>query len=790
MSCGVYPLKNGWYGDDGTHLMGRTDAVLERMKARNKPGSNGAYSPLAKISNDNLHKTGGILESQGPFIAEENLIEAAQDASRTEMARFVHDVYWGYIRRSVADDRLTFGLCAMLAFSILLENDEVRRLNSYRYVMIDEFQDTNANQLMLALMILKEPNLCVVGDWKQGIYKFRNVSIENITLFGERARRLRRQLNDDKVRIKFDIGEPLKLPLTRNYRSSGRIVDTSFKCLELKGNDGDDPASDIPEGVGVVNLTAIRDGDLCDDTDVRYVRCGDKEDEPSEVARCVRDYVGSGRYTVVEKDGSRRPMRFGDIAVLCRTTNGCNKVVESLRSEGIPSYLQGDVDIMSTREGKLALAWLRYVNNSRDRRGLACIMADLGYSMEDIDRALEDPDRVPDIGAQRERLYDHRRRINELLTLLFDWYGMSNDVTQAIINVLCQAHRGSLLTVSDLISIIEDDIGSGGKSAYKMEAETAPDAVIVMTMHKSKGLEFPAVIIPYMDKGTMPSTGSDRSVFTYDEIEGLRCTKTVSMFGDECMYSVICDSWRTMLVRGSRPADYSEERRLMFVAVSRAEQYVTLIASKPSRFMTELGIADTAVEEHEAPVDAPEPPPARPDVSGYVRRNPALPVHGVMRLDLAKDADECAGKGKEYGTAVHEEAARIWSGLPASGEFPESSMVEEIVARRNGEGFVDGYSEMACFLPLPCGVTLKGYIDLLLLFEDRVEVHDYKTDETDRFEDEYRLQLSVYAQAASNVYRLPARCYIDYVSRGLTVEFDPMSVEEISELVSKRLGEE
>ena len=97
--------------------------------------------------------------------------------------------------------------------------------------MID-VQDTNANQLMIALMILREPNLCVVGDWKQGIYGFRYVSIENITEFEDRVISLRRFLNDDGIkRVPFSIPESLRLPLDVNYRSTQEIIDTAYECL-------------------------------------------------------------------------------------------------------------------------------------------------------------------------------------------------------------------------------------------------------------------------------------------------------------------------------------------------------------------------------------------------------------------------------------------------------------------------------------------------------------------------------------------------------------------------------
>ena len=104
------------------------------------------------------------------------------------------------------------------------------------------------------------------------------------------------------------------------------------------------------------------------------------------------------------------------------------------------------------------------------------------------------------------------------------------------------------------------------------------------------------------------------------------------------------------------------------------------------------------------------------------------------------------------------------------------------------DGFIRSYSEIECTLPIIGGTAiLKGVIDLLLVFEDRIEVHDYKTDETDRFQREYEIQLSAYALAAGGFYRgLPVRCFIDYVSQGRTVEIEPLSQEELAQCTAIR----
>lgn len=94
--------------------------------------------------------------------------------------------------------------------------------------------------------------------------------------------------------------------------------------------------------------------------------------------------------------------------------------------------------------------------------------------------------------------------------------------------------------------------------------------------------------------------------------------------------------------------------------------------------------------------------------------------------------------------------------------------------------------EVDCGLPVPgMDVTLRGKIDLIAVYPDRIEIHDYKTDSTNRFEDEYRLQLSVYAHAAMQFYDRPAKCFIDYISQnGKQVAFEPMPMSDIAERVN------
>ena len=575
-----------------------------------------------------------------------------------------------------------------------------------------------------------------------------------------------------------------------NYRSSQEIIDLAFECMFLKGSKEDEIDRDAIES----DLTRLKAGrtDIGDRTGIRFVRSRDKHDEAREVVRCIRDYVGSGGYAVCDGDDVR-PMGLGDIAVICRSNSGCAMVQEALEEAGIPSFLQGDVELMSTREGKLALAWLRFVNNVKDPWGYIPIMVDMGYSLADCDAAKSRTRNIPlPLLRQRHDLYVKRRRVTNLLTSLFEFHGLDNDRTQAIISILSGTHRDSLLTISDLVRMIEEDIARDAR--YPVENSVDRDAVTVMTMHKAKGLEFPAVILPFIDIQNMPLAPSDRDAFTFSERSGVRCTKDVHDFGG---YRKIVSSWRTALVKASETKDYSEERRLMFVAMSRAKQYETLICSNPSKFMEGLCSEYTEIPPAELPefgIAVSEA--SRPHVPVPGPRPRRMGVHAFMGMDApsthdVRGFDERCGKGREYGVAVHDAAELLFHGIEPDADYPELDAVRNVIA---GVPRGSSMAEVDCTLPVDgTDVILKGRIDLVGVFDDRIEIHDYKTDSSDAYQDDYVFQLSVYALAAGRHFDPDGdkriRCIIDYVSLGRSFEFEPLDMEQIRERVLDRLAE-
>ena len=774
MSRGVIPMRYDWFDNGGKVVTGRTSKVSSRMASMRKE----ILSKFNKMASD-PYQYG--LEASGP-ITDDDLdvyISEAAEEDRFILLEFIRDVYFGYIEHSITDNRLTFGLAELFAFAVLYHDASARASHSVDYMMVDEFQDTNELQLKICLLLLKRPNMCVVGDWKQGIYGFRYVSKENITDFEGRADLFITQLNRNGARVPFMMPPVIKIRLKKNYRSSSLILKRSFESLEIKGNEKEDVKNDE-----IVELDSMNDSVYGDDTSFESILSDDYESQVKDVVSRILEYRHSGRYMVVDAEtGERREPGFGDIAVLCRNGRMCSDILKECTSRNVPAFFQGDIEVMSSREGKLALAWLRYINNPMDERGKVAILSDLGYPMAEISVMIKDSNSMPsELSDLRSRLEKKRRRPNDMLTSIFAFYGIDNDISQTVINTLSSAYTGSLITVSDLIRLMEDDIENGTK--YDVDASLDTEAVTIQTIHKSKGLEYPIVILAGMDQKTFPSNKGESGVLRFNDIDGIRSTRTfVSRVVDAIDHQDVVGSWRHELIKESVSKDYSEERRLLFVALTRAKQHITLTSHNPSRFFSHYGPGAAMDPQvyYALEGDDTRPYTDTPRFSGYSSRRRSLTPHDLMHLYDGYIEEGEGGQGTKHGNAVHDAAYLMSRGMPYDKDLPETGEIEDILSSLKG---AEIRTEVGCVLPVG-DTSIKGTIDLLAVFDDHVEVHDYKTDETQRLRPMYELQLSIYGLAAEMAYGRPAVCYIDFVSRKERVRIDRMRMDQIEEKVKE-----
>ncbi|MDR0778680.1 MAG: ATP-dependent helicase [Methanomassiliicoccaceae archaeon] len=761
MSIGIAPTHDGgWFGRDTGVLFGNRDKMISELLKNIDAVSEGYRNGWERLPPDNRTE----------MVTEEMIIKAADDP-RELLLSFINGVYYEFIRSSISHNRLTFGLNALFAFIILYSNKNVRKLMSYRYVMVDEFQDTNELQFMMSLLILREPNLCVVGDWKQGIYGFRYASVENIIDFEERMNDMKRFLNKKEKRLIPGITEPKELSLTENYRSSQLVIDTAFRTLSCRT----DSTEEIKDKYlsRITKLTAVRDTER---TCAEIIRSETADDELTMILQKIEEYVSDERYRIIEydKNGERteRQPGYGDIAVLCRGNGMCIRLKAAASEYGIPAHLQGDMRIMNTREGKLALAWLRYVNNRDDLRGPVTILTDAGYSLAELRNVFPKHGKraLPaELEEHRDRLRN-KRRINDILTSIFEYHRLNNDITQSIISTISSAHDSSMLTISDVIGIIESDMKR--KASYNVDALLDGRSVMIQTIHKSKGLEYPIVILCGLTRRKMPSSQKEKGLLSFDPLYGVRLKDDYVVIDG---HHKIFGCWKWNIINNLHDFDRDEERRLFFVALSRAKQYITMTcySRQESQFIKDISdsnIMDVvpAIKKKELGSDAAVA--ERPAVKDYERRKKRISLHDIM----GEYEESGGGKGAEFGIRIHKEAQRIMSGMVPSGNTPETEYIKKIYDDlKNAKIF----TEIDCTLPVN-DIVIGGRIDMMAVLDDRVEVHDFKTDMNRVNEERYKIQLSVYAHAAASLGK-PVRCVIDYVSQKISIDTEILNIDEI-----------
>jgi len=139
--------------------------------------------------------------------------------------------YTRYVAHYAREGFLTFNMIMFLTYLLLLRSVETRHALKLPFIMVDEFQDTDAVQMKI-VMLLSQGNLCVVGDWKQSIYSFRGASPQNITNFGERLKLFHQEMIEDESSLKSELAwvykiTPENIPMRINFRSDPEIVKIS-----------------------------------------------------------------------------------------------------------------------------------------------------------------------------------------------------------------------------------------------------------------------------------------------------------------------------------------------------------------------------------------------------------------------------------------------------------------------------------------------------------------------------------------------------------------------------------
>ena len=588
-SKGVIPEKNGWFKGTEKYLEGDRTKFIETFEELNQPqeGKNGKkQSKLrGKLSRfdyktylDDAPEKAELRGDRGTKSIRRDFCEKAFDEDRDELTEFIHDLYYGYITYCLDRNYLNFSFLMMFTYILLHEKPLVRREESFDYLMIDEFQDTNEIQFKLALLMADKPNICVVGDWKQSIYSFQYAEVENIQEFKDRLQSFKHELNQDSERVIFDVDNFEKIALEKNYRSTQDILDLSEVSLELQGNRYEDV-----EEQEITSLISEKDSQK---STIQKFR---SEEEAEAILHRIQEVADNSEY-LYEEDGEERKIKYDDIAVLTRTRSLGLELQDKARENGIPAAYEAGLELFKTDPAIILLAWLRIIN-SNSRRGWAVVLEETGYNLEEAKAIVEANSYPDDMKEFKEELEDERN-LKSVGRKVFNRYGYSSAVSERIIEVLTDTFNSSFMNTGQIIRFIEENIEE--EEIYEVDNSVRENTVKIQTIHGAKGLEYPVVFVSGVNNGTFPSRNFDRSNIIYNELIGLRQKKIY----DDTEYAYNYDSWRTEILSKCLNGSYDEERRLIYVAMTRAEQhlFVTAEKDKESRFYRGLDLPETEVE--------------------------------------------------------------------------------------------------------------------------------------------------------------------------------------------------
>ncbi|MCM1090871.1 MAG: DNA helicase PcrA [Butyrivibrio sp.] len=457
-------------------------------------------------------------------------VEAAGNYHKQVAARAYRE-YQETLRKSNAldfDDILTLTVELFKSCPEVLENYQER----FRYIMVDEYQDTNPAQFELVRLLAdKYRNLCVVGDDDQSIYRFRGANIRNILDF------------------ELHYPEATVIKLEQNYRSTQNILDAANAVIR--------------------NNTGRKDKALWTDHGAGsrlHLRQFDNAYEEAE-------YIADDINRRVRREGAS----YGDHAVLYRTNAQARLLEERMVVEGIPYSVVGGVNFYARAEIKDVLAYLKTIDSGRDevalrrvinvpKRGIGAAsvekLADYAQ-MRDIGLydAMCMADDVPGLGRAASKINGFVSLI-QVLRSGRESYGISGLIRAVIEHtdyeeyLRAQDDESAEDRLSNLDELItkavsyEETHDELSLSEFLEEIALVADIdsvkdgdnrVLLMTLHSAKGLEFSSVYLSGMEDGLFPSY---------------------------------------MSIKTDEPEDMEEERRLAYVGITRAKEELTLTCAR------------------------------------------------------------------------------------------------------------------------------------------------------------------------------------------------------------------
>ena len=485
----------------------------------------------------------------------------------------------------------------------------------YKGVMIDEYQDTNGVQELITSLVSDGKNRFMVGDIKQSIYRFRQA---DPTIFLDKYNRYDRDDGNDSHRI----------DLNKNFRSDGTLLSSinflfrqimTKKTLELDYGEsealypGRHEEARPPSYVG--GAVSI---DLIDKKDVEEADAPDELKDMENIvlegrliARRIHEMMEKGS-TVMKKDGTFRPLQYGDIVILLRSIAGKGPaLMKTLEENHIPAVSDKEENFMESVEVEILWALLKILDNPLQDLALAAVLRSSFAGLDEKDLALLHLKQVeegashlwsvlPAPGALSE---EKEGNLSRFLTLYKRWReeAMGDGAAPLIRRILDDT--GYLTYVSGLpggswrtghilsfyqLALDRDKTPQSSLYSFlnylsrlhkedrvfkSMADAAASDGVRIMTVHKSKGLEFPVVFL----------ADAQKEFNLRDTQQTAICHKTMGL-GIQYYDKTRKVRWPSLywyaLKEASKAENLAEEARLLYVAMTRARDKLFMIAIK------------------------------------------------------------------------------------------------------------------------------------------------------------------------------------------------------------------
>ncbi len=542
-------------------------------------------------------------------------VEFKEQAGNDLRLKTVAELYRIYQKRLMEADAMDFDDMIFNTVRLLQTDSDVLSYctGKFRYVMVDEYQDTNHAQYELVRLLSSgENNICVVGDDDQSIYRFRGATIENILNFED------------------EYGNARVIRLEQNYRSTSNILDAANAVIKNnRGRKGKTLWTDNGTGEKISVFTA--------------------DDERGE-ARYIADRI---------LENVKNGAKFSDHAVLYRMNAQSGSVENVFARSGIAYRVIGGLRFFDRKEIKDVIAYLQLVNNNNDdlrlrriinepKRGIgettmanaAQIAAELGISLFEVIKRADEFAALSRAAVRLRSFCDIIDEltemsadisVSELLAEILEKTGYRRYLTESGEEPEKQEER--LQNVAEFASTVaqyEQDAQEPSLSDFLEQTalvsdidslDESEDRVVLMTIHSAKGLEFNNVFLIGMEEGIFP--------------------------GNQSIYS------------GAE--EMEEERRLAYVAITRAKKTLTVTnaymrmlfgstnRNMPSRFLKEIPEELCSFEGYRHS-------PAKPSYDtvhkSYLDRNPYSSPSPAPKADTAKYAAGQRVSHKAFGEGL------------------------------------------------------------------------------------------------------------------------------------------